>query len=189
MNLLDTIMNSQGSPVGQIARQFGLDERTVGNVMQQFLPALTNGVKKNVQQDGGLDSLLGALNRGGHERYLDDSAGITQPGAVQDGNNILGHLFGDKQVSRELAARTSQQTGVDSSILKQMLPMVAGLAMGALNKQTHAMGMTGGGMTGGSMAGSAQSSSSLGPLMGLLDADGDGSVVDDLMGLAGRFLR
>ncbi|MCB1814502.1 MAG: DUF937 domain-containing protein [Candidatus Competibacteraceae bacterium] len=189
MNLLDTIMNSQGSPVGQIARQFGLDERTVGNVMQQFLPALTNGVKKNVQQDGGLDSLLGALNRGGHERYLDDSASITQPGAVQDGNNILGHLFGDKQVSRELAARTSQQTGVDSSILKQMLPMVAGLAMGALNKQTHAMGMTGGGMTGGGLTGGAQSSSSLGPLMGLLDADGDGSVVDDLMGLAGRFLR
>ena len=179
MNLLDAITNSQGSPVSQMARQFGLDESTVTNVMQQFLPALTNGVKKNVQQEGGLDSLFSALNQGGHERYLDEPDRLTPPESVQDGNNILEHLLGSKQVSRELAARTSQRTGVDSSLLKQMLPMVAGLVMGSLNKQTRSMGVNN----------SAQASSSLGSLMSLLDADGDGSVVDDLLGLASRFLR
>jgi len=179
MNLLDSILNSQGNPVAQMARQFGLNESTVTQAMQQMLPALTNGVKKNVQQDNGLDSLFSALNQGSHERYLDEPERITQRDAIQDGNNILGHLFGDKQVSRELASRTAQKTGVDSSILKQMLPMVAGLAMGALNKQTRSMGVSN----------SAQARSSLDPLMGLLDADGDGSVVDDLLGFAGRFLR
>lgn len=181
MNLIDLITNAQnGGQVQQLARKFNLPETDVTNAIGQFLPALTNGVKKNIAQDGGLDSLFGALNQGGHDRYLDNPSAFDSNDAETDGNGILGHLFGDKQVSRELAGRAAQKTGVDSGILKKMLPFVASMAMGALTKRTGEMGMLGG---------QAPSSSSLGPLASLLDADGDGSMVDDLLGMAGKFLR
>ena len=180
MNLLDVILNAQGSPVKQISKNLGIDEQAVTGAIGQLLPALTNGMKRNIDQ-GGLDNLMGALSKGGHDRYLDEPDALTRPEAVNDGNNILGHLLGSKDVSRELANRTSQQTGLGSDLLKQMLPMVAGAVMGAMKKRTHEQGM--GGLS------SASGQSSLSPLMSLLDADGDGSVIDDVLGLAAKFLR
>ncbi len=64
MNLMEAILGGGGSPVSSMAKQFGLGEADVTKVIQQMLPALTNGVKKNVSQQGGLDGLLQALGNG-----------------------------------------------------------------------------------------------------------------------------
>jgi hypothetical protein len=179
MNLMDAILNSGGSPVSQISRKLGIGEADVTTAIAGLLPALTNGVKKNVSQEGGIESLLGALNRGGHERYLDDPEAFSREEAVSDGNGILSHLLGSKDVSRQLADRTSKNTGLGSDILKKVLPMVAGLAMGALSKQGNKSGVLSG-------LKESRSSSTLGSLVSLLDADGDGSPIDDILGIAGK---
>ena len=181
MNLMDAILNSGGSPVSQISRKLGIGESDVTTAISSLLPALTNGVKKNVSQQGGIESLLGALNRGGHERYLDDPEAFSREEAVSDGNGILSHLLGSKDVSRQLANRTSEKTGLGSDILKKILPMVAGLAMGALSKQGNKSGVLSG-----LQESSSRSSSTLGSLVSLLDADGDGSPIDDILGIAGK---
>ena len=179
MNLMDAILNSGGSPVSQIARKFGLGEGDVTKAIAGLLPALTNGIKKNVSQKSGIEGLLGALTRGGHERYLDDPEAISRENAVSDGNGILGHLFGSKDVSRQLASRTSKSTGLSAGILKKILPLVAGLAMGALNKQGNKSGTLPG-------LKKSRSKSGLGSLLSLLDSDGDGSPIDDILGIAGK---
>ena len=182
MNLMDAILNSGGSPVSQISRKLGMGEGDVTKAIASLLPALTNGVKKNVSQEGGLEGLLGALKSGGHERYLDDPEAISREDAVSDGNGILGHLLGSKDVSRQLADRTSKNTGLGSDILKKILPMVAGLAMGALSKQGNKSGV----LSGLKESRSSSSSSTLGSLVSLLDADGDGSPIDDILGIASK---
>ena len=96
MNLMEAILGGGGSPVSSLAKQFGLGEDDVTKVIGQMIPALTNGVKKNVQQ-GGLEGLLGALNSGNHDRYLDDASALQGEEAVDDGNGILGHIFGSKE--------------------------------------------------------------------------------------------
>ena len=176
---MEAILNSNGSPVAQLAQKFGMGQSDVTKVIANFLPALTNGVKKNVSQKGGLENLLGALGRGSHERYLDEPEAISRNEAVSDGNGILGHLFGSKDVSRQLAKRTSKSTGFDFGILKKMLPLVAGIAMGALNKQGKKSDAF-------PAPAEAKKKSGLGSLLGLLDADGDGSPIDDILGLAGK---
>jgi len=181
MNLMEAILNGGGSPVSTLAKKFGIDEDTVTNVVKQYIPALTNGVKRNVSQPGGLDSLLEALNGGNHDRYLDDATALEADDAVDDGNGILGHLFGSKKTSRELAKRTAKTTGLGAGILKQMLPLIAGLVMGALKKQ--------GGNSGLLDQLSGSSSSALGSLTSLLDADGDGSPIDDLLGFAKKLFK
>jgi hypothetical protein len=104
---------------------------------------------------------------------------ISRENAVSDGNGILGHLFGSKDVSRQLASRTSKSTGLSAGILKKILPLVAGLAMGALNKQGNKSGTLPG-------LKKSRSKSGLGSLLSLLDSDGDGSPIDDILGIAGK---
>lgn len=183
MNLLDQILNAQGgAQLQQLAGKFGVSEHQAKDAVAQLLPALSQGLKKNVATPGGLDALLGALQRGNHQRYLDNPQELDRPETITDGNNILGHIFGSKEVSRQAAARASDQTGLDAGILKQMLPMLATLAMGALSKQASSSGALG------QLQGSAGGrSNNAGSLLSMLDFNQDGTVVDDLLGMAKKF--
>jgi hypothetical protein len=181
MNLLESLMQAQGGgAVRQLGQNFGLPEDQTMSALQQLLPALSGGLKRNVGQSGGIDSLMGALTKGNHERYVNDPSLLSQRETVDDGNNILGHLLGSKDVSRQVARNASQKTGIGEGILKQMLPVVASMVMGSLNKETASRGMQG---SRGSSAGDL-----LGMLTPMLDADKDGSVADDVMGMLGGFL-
>ena len=148
---------------------------------------LSGGLKRNTQTQDGLQSLLNALQGGHHQRYIEEPGRALQPEAIQDGNNILGHLLGSKDVSRQVAQRASDQTGIGSGILKQMLPVVASMVMGSLSKQTQDPSMQAT-MAGLSQGRGGSGAPNLGGFAQLLDADGDGNVMDDVMNLASKFL-
>lgn len=196
MSILDVILSAQGGgAVRQIGNQFGLDESQTQSAIAALLPALAGAVNQNAGSGGGgLDALLGALQGGNHARYLDDPSTLSDPGTTQDGNNILGHLFGSKEVSREVASRASAQTGIGADILKQLLPVVATMVMGGLAKRASAGGMFGGGATApsaGFNAGGAPASAGgglLDMLAPMLDRNRDGSALDDVLGMAASFL-
>jgi len=178
MNILDTILAAQnGDAVRQLGRQLGVGQDQAGSIVAALAPALAGGLQRNVQNPGGLDALMGALSGGAHAKYLDDPA--TLGSAVGDGNGILGHILGSKDVSRAVAARASQQTGLDTGLFKQALPLVAAMVMGAMSKQT-----AGGGQAAGEPAGGL-----LSMLTPLLDQNRDGSVVDDVLGMLGKLGR
>jgi hypothetical protein len=165
MNLLDVLMNANGgAAVDQLSGQFGLSREQTTSAVENLLPALAGGIQRNISQ-GGLTDLVGALNSGRHQQYLDNPAALSSQEAQSDGNGILGHVLGSKDVSRQVAAQAAGRTGISESVLKQMLPAVASLAMGALSRQ---QGTGGAGI--------------LGMLTPLLDRNKDGSVLDDVLG-------
>lgn len=224
MNMMEMILQAAGGQAPQqIGSQFGLDAQQSQSAIAALLPAISSGLKQNSGTPQGLAGLLGALQNGSHDQYLDNPANLSRQDAIDEGNGILGHLFGSKEVSRAVAGRASEQSGVSSDILKKMLPMVAMMAMGSLGKQTRGAGMfndTGGGGLQGMIAqmamqqltGGAQAKGGLGGLLGgllgggarrqqaqmqqqasaahqqglgmlgkMLDADGDGSSMDDIL--------
>ncbi len=172
MNLLNLLAASgqQDVIVNALGKQFGLGGQQSGDVVGQVLGALGGGVQKNVQQPGGLESLMGALNTGDHARYVDQPDEAAS--ATDEGNKILGHLLGGKEQSRALASQVEQSTGVQGDIIKKMLPMVAMMAMGSMSKGVGSQ---------------SSSNDGLGGLMSMLDMDKDGSPVDDIMNIVGRF--
>lgn len=187
MNILETILNAQnGDVVRQMANNFQLDEGQARSAVGALIPALTRGIGKNVSSPGGLDGLIGALQKGNHGRYIEEPVAATQPAAVEEGNGILGHIFGSKEVSRNVAAKAAESSGVDSSVLKKMLPMLASVAMGALSKNGFG-GATG--ATGVNQLTGGQGGGIVDMLTGFLDADKDGSAMDDILGMASKFLR
>jgi hypothetical protein len=182
MNLLETILSAQnGAPVRGLAQSFGLEEGQAASALKALLPALSGGLKNNVASQGGIESLLGALASGSHERYLEEPSRLGRQETTLDGNAILGHLLGTKDVSRNVASHASSQTGLPVDLLKKMLPVVATLAMGALSRNTAQQGIQR------PSAAQAPAGDLMGMLGPMLDADGDGSVADDLLGLAGKF--
>ena len=165
MDLLQTILNEQnGRAVDDLGQQLGLDRTQTVSAIQGLLPALAGAMATNTAQPGGLESLEAALTRGGHGRYLDDPTQLARPEAIQDGNGILGHLFGSKEVSRQVASGASAQTGIGADVLKKMLPMVASLAMAALARR--ATRSTTGGVQLNPSSGGGGLMDMLGPLLG-----------------------
>lgn len=179
MSLLNSILEAQGGAmVENLAGQFGLDRNQAQAALAQLVPALGKGVSNNVAQPGGLGGLIGALTNGNHARYLEEPAQLAQSDTINDGNAILGHLFGSKEVSREVARSSAAKTGLGDDVLKKMLPVVATMVMGALSKQ-RAQG--GGGLA--DLLGGGDSGGQTNLLTSFLDADGDGSIADDVMGM------
>jgi len=144
---------------------------------------------ENASTDGGLSSLINALQKGNHHNYLDNTSMLGQNSTIQEGNSILGHIFGSKDVSRNVANYGSQQAGLSSSLMKKALPILAPLVLSALSK-----GLLGKGKSGGVFSGTSNNSDIFssgvaankqrGMLESFLDADKDGSMWDDLLSMA-----
>ena len=151
MDLLKAFLDNAGS-AKEIGSAVGLDPQAASGVIGKLMPAMTGGLQKNLQ-DGGLDSLTQALQSGNHQQYVDNPAALASANATTEGNGILGHLLGSKDASRQLASAVGSETGVDSGIIKKMLPMVAALAMGTLSKETDGGQKLQGGDAGGLLGG------------------------------------
>ncbi len=190
MNILNQILGAgNGQVLDRLGGQVGLDRQQTQSALGSLLPALTGGIKRNMSNEEELGSLLSALGRGNHQRYIDEPERLGDQASIDDGNGILGHILGGKEQSRQVAAQAAQSTGLDIGALKKMLPMIAGLAMGSVSKQASSSGilnqMQGGGGIGDVLSKlSSNGGSQLGGLASFLDFDGDGSVADDVLGLA-----
>jgi hypothetical protein len=190
MNILNQILGAgSGQVLDRLGGQVGLDRQQTQNALGSLLPALTGGIKSNMSNQESLGSLLSALSSGNHQRYIDEPECLGDQSSIDDGNGILGHILGGKEQSRQVAAQAAQSTGLDLGILKKMLPMVAGLAMGSVSKQASSSGMLnqmqgGGGIEDVLSQLSGSGGSQLSGLASFLDLDGDGSVADDVLELA-----
>lgn len=178
-NLIDILFADENkSALQEMQKNFNLSEKETKSAVEELIPALSRGLQKNTQNAPGMDDLLEALRTGEHERYMEQPGNLGASETTRDGNDILGHIFGDKKVSREVASRASQKAGVSSTILKKMLPVLATLVMGAMSKKVIGIGSGRGGRTANAGAG--------GILGTLLDGDRDGSIWDDVLGMAAR---
>ena len=190
------ILNSTGG-VQSIARELGISESEAADGAAALAPAILGGFKKQTQaQPSGLDglgSLLGQLGGGG---LLDDVLS-PQPTNVSRGNDVLGQIFGSKDVSRTVAQNAASRSGLDAGRLKKMLPMVTMLIAGYMAKHagrssaSPAEGGLGGllgGLLGGSSGGRAPGAAASGGLASILDLNGDGNALDDIIRMAGKQL-
>jgi hypothetical protein len=139
--LYEMMMQAQhGEAMKAMSRQFGLDESQVSQAMEALMPAFSTGLKRNAGSAQDIGNFMQALAGGQHARYFENLTDAFSPQGVSEGNGILGHLFGSKEVSRAVAQQAAQATGIGQEIFKQMLPVIATTLMGGMFKQS-----TGGG--------------------------------------------
>lgn len=173
--------------VSSISQKTGIDASQASNVVSSGLPALMGAMQNNLSSTDGASGLLSALTSGKHDgSILDNLGGFLNGGDFSDGSKILGHVLGGKQDT--MVQGLSSKTGVDSSIISKILPMLAPIVMGYLGKQTKSKGVSNssdlGGMLGGLLGGSGGNSM----LTSVLDQNGDGKldVSDAMSALSGK---
>lgn len=195
---------AQAGGIDAMAGQLGIPANVAQSGVEALLPAVLGGFKRSAQgQPAGLNGLLGVIGGLGGGELLENVIGA-QPTAVDSGNALLGEMFGSKEGSIAVAQHASAASGVDSSILKKMLPLVAMLVAGVMAKQAGGAAAGGGegglggllggllgggglgGLLGGNAGGGAQAPAGggLGGLGSMLDLDGDGNPLDDILGMA-----
>jgi hypothetical protein len=184
---------AQAGGLQAMAKDLGMSEADAARGAAALAPAILGGFKKQAQaQPAGLEGLGGLLGQLGGGGLLDNLLG-PQPTDVNRGNDVLGQIFGSKEVSRTVAQNAAARSGLDPSILKKMLPMLAMAITGLMAKQQAtgagtAVASSGGGIGGllGGLLGGNAGSSGLAGLASMLDLDGDGNPLDDILGMAGR---
>ncbi len=157
--------------IAEIGRQFGLNEAQSRAAFEQLAPVVAAGIRRNNQSDDGLANLLKALQAGNHSQYADNPSTLGYDQVADDGNAILGHVFGSKDVSRGVANQAADLSGVSSAVLKKMLPVIAAIVMGQLAK----------GMFGGGKPASANTPSPA-PAPGGQGGGGLGDILGDILG-------
>lgn len=182
MGLVDLLLQSGGGDLlGQIAKKANTDKSGAEDLLKNLGSAMFGQVKGRVESNSHDSSRLEDLiNDSKYADMLDSPSRHYNDRKMQDnGNDLLGYITGSRKGSREVASQVSKKTGFDISIIKNLLPMLAPLIIGSLGK-----GMLGGG-SGSSLA---PSNNSGGGLISMLDFDNDGSVIDDVAGLAMKYL-
>ena len=200
MQITDILAQMGG--LQSVARELGVSQDQAASGAAALVPAILGGFKRQAQSqpDGlqGLGGLLGQLGGGG----LLDQVLAPQPTDVSAGNDVLGQIFGSKDVSRTVAQNAASQSGLDAALLRKMLPMLAMLVAGFMAKQGGAgavqtlaqesqAGGPGGGLgdlLGGLLGGASGRAGGSG-LGSMLDLNGDGNALDDILRMAGKALR
>jgi hypothetical protein len=194
MQITDILREMGG--LQSMARELGISEDQAASGAAALAPAILGGFKKQAQvQPTGLEGLGGLLSQLGGGGLLDDVV-AAKPTDVSRGNDVLGQIFGSKDVSRAVAQNASSQSGLSPDLLKKMLPMLAMLVAGYMAKQRGAVaGATTtqtspsagglGGLLGGLLGGGGSSSGgTAGGLASMLDMDRDGNPLDDILRMA-----
>lgn len=199
----------QTGGISAIANQLGIPPQMAEAGAGALLPAIVGGMSKQANAagggEGGLGSLVNILGSLGGAGLATNVLG-DEPTDIDKGNDVLGTIFGSKDVSRTVADHASGQTGIDPSILKKMLPILAMLVAGYLShqgsggQQQDSQG-SGGGIFGGMLGsvlgsvlgGGGQSApaggGALGGLGSLIDMNNNGNPLDDILAMAGKLTR
>ncbi len=164
-NLIEMMMQAQGGNAMQnMARQFGLQPQQAQSAVESLLPAFQVGMQNQADSIDGLQKMIQMFGGGQHADNFDADGDGIPDNAVQQGNDVLGQLFGNKEVSRAVANHAEATSGVSSAILKQMMPVIASMLMGGMFKGATNNGL--GGLMGQAMQGG------LGNMMGQMMGGG-----------------
>ncbi len=198
MDLSELLNSSIGqSVVRSVAGQLGVNENQASSAVNIAIPAILAGMTRNAQSPDGAASLNNALESKHDGSLLDNLSGILQ-GQTQelqsDGDGILGHVFGNKRPAIEQGI--AQKSGLSMDKIGPLLAILAPIVMAYLGKEKRQTNTGSGGLgdlLGGLLGGGSQQQSRSGGgvmdiLSGVLDKDGDGNPLNDLLGgfLGGR---
>lgn len=190
MNLEALLGLLQGQDLGQLAEQVGGNEGQVKNGVMAALPAMLTALSKNTGTEKGAQELNNALETKHDGSILNNLSGYLSNPDLKDGAGILNHLFGSQ--TSNVANAVSQSSGLDTNGSMKMLQMLAPVLMGMLGQQKKQNNLDAEGignftsMLASNFGSEAGASGIIDVVTNLLDANKDGNVMDDIMGMVGK---
>lgn len=193
MNVITQAITQQiaGGAARVIAQRIGISENTANTAVQLAVPLILAGLARNAAQPAGAEDLHQALQKDHDGSIFDNLMGYLGNPQSANGSGILGHVFGGQQPT--VASNLSQVAGLDENSAAGVLEMVAPLVMGAVGQQQQQNGLDVSGLSTLLQDQQQQAESAAPDLMSslnsMLDRNHDGSSMDDLTAMAGKFFK
>jgi hypothetical protein len=187
-NLLETLATQLGgSSLETLARSVGGDRTKTQTAMAAALPLLLTALARNAATPQGAQALQQALAKDHDGSVLDDLDGVISRPDGGTGDGILRHVLGDRRGAVE--AGIGKASGLHAAGVSTMLTALAPVVMGMLGRTQRQQGLDASALSE-LLQGEHQRAAApaLGGLASLLDADGDGQVMDDLASMGGKLL-
>lgn len=178
-----------GGQLDSLSSALGEDPQRTKGAVAQALPVLLGALAHNASKPEGASSLLGALERDHDGSILDNLQDFMRRPNLDDGDGILSHALGGRRDTLETGL--SKSSGLDPQKTKMLMAMLAPVVMAALGRARREKGMDSEGLMG-MLKGERETLERQAPEMGLLgsllDQDGDGQILDDVLGKVGKGL-
>lgn len=193
MDLLEMLAGGLMNPetLNKVGGKVQAKPDQVMQMAQLALPTLLTAMSRNASTQEGAESLSRALDRHADAK-VDDIGSFFDSVDTDDGAKILNHVFSGK--ASKVETGIARNTGLDLTQVTGLLTQFAPLLLGLLGQQKKRNNIGTDGISGllSSLAGSANKlggSNVAGLATRLLDADGDGDIMDDIGGLLGSLGR
>jgi len=185
----------------QLSKQLGAqDPNQVKRAAQGISELLLNAIASNANNSQRGGGLFGAIQKDHDGGILGDLMNVlggqkkVQNTSTMNGTGIVNHLLGKRQL--EAAQVIQQMSGLDIFKSGVLMQLIAPVVMGVVGQKQKSNGLDLGGLAkvlmGGvkeQQQGGAQGSGLGGVFGKLLDMDGDGSMMDDLLNIGMKMLR
>ncbi len=183
----------------QLSKQLGAqDPNQVKRASQGISELLLNAIANNANHSQRGGGLFGAIEKDHDGGILGDLMNVlggqkkVQNSSTMNGTGIVNHLLGKRQL--EAAQIIQQMSGLDIFKSGVLMQLIAPVVMGVVGQTRKSNGLDLGGLAKVLMGGvQKQSGSQGGGLSGafgkLLDMDGDGSMMDDLLNIGMKILK
>ena len=122
-----------GESLAALGREFQLTPQQTEAAVAALLPAISAGLKQSTATFDGLGNLLAMMGQQQHLHALyDDPEAALGAQGVAAGNDVLSTIFGSPAVTQGVVDHAQQFSGVNSGILKKLLPVLAGIVISGL---------------------------------------------------------
>ena len=194
MDLQQLLGGSLGEEASKlISQQLGIDATQAQSAVNLALPTILNALNKNASTEDGAAALTNAIANDHNGSGLSDIASLAQNALGGEGASILKHILGGAE--QNVTNAVSQNAGIGGGQASQILQILAPIVLNALGNQSQqqAGGINIAGIAGllnnivGNQQQHAPQNQDL--ISKLLDRNNDGSVVDDVLGMLGKFLK
>lgn len=186
LDLLNTDIGKQ--LISAASEQTGQPKDKTATVLSMAMPVILGAMQRNASTPEGATSLNKALEDKRHDgsilSQLSGLLGDEKGGSdlLDDGAGILKHVLGGNQ--QRVEQNISKTSGMDADSVAKIIKMAAPILMSVLGSQKRKDNVNQGDLGGllGSVLGK-DSTHSRSLIETLLDADGDGSILDDVAGM------
>lgn len=163
-NFVDEFMKNYGPELSkQMSSTFKVDQKTVKVLIPEITPLILSGLKKQKDEQGGAERVDHILNKYGDQNALNNIKDLINL-KVNDKSTdaTLGGLLG--KGGPEAVKVLAKKFNIDASVIQKMIIVLSPLILGALVNKRNS------------------SKSGIAGIASLLDANGDGSILDDVAG-------
>lgn len=198
MEMFQMIMSQlQNGGITEIAKKLGVSPVQAEKAAHGALPSLMTELankSKSASAANNEHGFLSLLDKNKDGSVMDDIMALVAKGGPNSGDvtSLVSNILGGK--SDKVVSELSKSSGINPAQAGGLLSMIAPLIMQTLSKTKAESGLDLAGMSSllDTQKGKAQEKakeSGMGGLLDMLDADKDGSVMDDAMGLLGKLMK